>query len=121
MRLNHERLDHRGIIVMTFNDENFAKFVDFVRGRRLPMHITAGQIADLFGPAEQAFCDVFPRVTARLKEVAGLWMESVLCPQKGGHPQTYYVTVYREGQKSLFPDARAPAAGPYWIPDEARS
>jgi hypothetical protein len=32
----------------------------------------------------------------------------------------FYLTVYREGQKSLFPDERAPAARPYWIPDDLR-
>ncbi len=107
---------------MTFNDENFAKFVDFLRDKRLPLHLTEDEIIDLVGPdAEQAFCAAFQSVNQRLTEVAGKWMESVLCPQKGGHPQTYYVTVYREGQKSLFPNARAPAAGPYWIPDRLRA
>ena len=32
-----------------------------------------------------------------------------------------YLTVYRKGQKSLFPSAREPHVGPYWIPDRFRS
>lgn len=106
---------------MTFDDENFAKFLDFLRDKRLPMHLTEEEIDDLFGPAAEAFCAAFQNINSRLTELAGIWMESVLCPQKGLHPLTYYVTVYRDGQKSVFADARAPATGPYWIPDRLRT
>jgi hypothetical protein len=32
-----------------------------------------------------------------------------------------YVTVYREGQNSLFLGEREPSARPYWIPDNLRT
>ena len=100
---------------------NLAKFLDFLRDKRLPLHLTEDEIDDLVGPDAEAFCADFLRVNQRLTEVAGIWLEVVLCPAHRFYPASYYVTAYRTGQKSLFSDARAPAAGPYWIADCLRS
>lgn len=93
---------------------------DKLRAERLPIHITEADVAKLFGKNATIFHMHFSTILQQLQK-EGFWAECVLCPPRNGKPCTGYYTFYRENQKSLFLDARAPEAGPYPIPDEMRS
>ena len=91
-----------------------------LRAERLPIHITEAEVAQIFGNNSAIFHTHFGTINQLLQK-EGFWAECVLCPPRNGKPRTGYYTFYRENQKSLFLDARAPEAGPYPIPDEMRS
>lgn len=93
---------------------------DKLRAERLPVHMTEAEIAKIFGAEAATFHMYFDTINQQLQK-KGFWAECVLCPPHNGKPRTGYYTFYREGQKSLFLDAREPATGPYPIPDELRS
>lgn len=92
-----------------------------LRQSMLPMHLTEANIESKFGHNAATFHAKFGEINMLLREATGLWGEAVLCPAVKGHPRTGYYTFYREEQESLFLDARAPEAGPYFIPDAMRS
>lgn len=92
-----------------------------LRQSMLPMHLTEANIESKFGHNAPTFHANFGEINMLLRDATGIWAEVVLCPAVKEHPRTGYYTFYREGQKSLFGDARAPETGPYFIPDEKRS
>ena len=94
---------------------------DWVRLKPLPIQITENELLEIIGPEIEAFRFHFSMINGCLYRDTNIWMELIPCPAISTHPSTFYLTVYYEGQKSLFFDARAPQAGPYWIPDHFRS
>lgn len=92
-----------------------------LRQGMLPTHVTEADIVSMFGSNAATFHANFSEINMLLRDATGIWGEAVLCPAVKDHPRTGYYTFYREDQKSLFRDARAPEAGPYFIPDEMRS
>lgn len=87
----------------------------------LPKHVTEADIETMFGTNAATFHANFSEVNMLLRDASGIWGEAVQCPAVEDHRRTGYYTFYREGQTSLFLDARAPEAGPYFIPDDIRS
>lgn len=94
---------------------------DWVRPQPLPLQITEDELLEIIGPEIEAFRFHFSMINGCLSRTTNIKMELISCPATSTHPPTFYLTVYYEGQKSLFFEARAPKAGPYWIPDHLRS
>lgn len=92
-----------------------------LRQSMLPTHVTEVDIESMFGSNAPTFHANFSEINMLLRDATGIWGEAILCPAVQNHPRTGYYTFYQEGQKSLFLTARAPEAGPYFIPDEMRS
>lgn len=92
-----------------------------LRQGMLPIHLTEPNIEHMFTVHAATFHTNFSEINMLLRDATGTWGEAVLCPAVHNHCRTGYYTFYREGQKSMLLDARAPEAGPYFIPDDARS
>lgn len=93
----------------------------YLRSKMLPTQVTAAELNEVFGDDSTAVQSKIFDILARLTEVTGIWAETIKCPELGNEPAMDYHTFYRAEQKSLLDQARAPAAGPYFIPDSVRS
>lgn len=96
---------------MPLNNDDFSKFVEWVREHRLPMHVTIPDLDKLLGPSTDTFLKNLWALNRKLQKKTGLWMEMVIYPGRLAN---------RSGQISLR-DVYAPEAGPFWIPDSHRS
>ena len=94
---------------------------DWLRLKPLPLQITEGELLEIIGPKIETFRFYFNMINSCLYRTTNIRMELITSPETSTHPSTFYLTVYHEGQKSLLLEARAPEAGPYWIPDHLRS
>jgi len=98
---------------MRFSDQNFAKFADWVRSHRLPMHVTEAELKPLLGDTSlNDFFFNFAKINARLRKTAGLWMEMVLVPEYPPHPASQRVKAYREGRQTLLHCIQPRKSGP---------
>jgi hypothetical protein len=113
---------HQGVQIMCeYNvHEQTVVLATNLRQKLLPTHITEDDILGMFGDEAPAFHVNFSAINLMLEEITGISGEAVLVPETATHKRTGYYTFYREGQERLFTSARAPEAGPYFIPDHLR-
>ena len=97
---------------MPLNNDDFSKFVEWVREHRLPMHVTIPDLDKLLGPSTDTFLTTLWALNRKLQKKTGLWMDNRYCFAKSGFLPLVFRSGARISGKSAFLWEQRPRKAP---------